>query len=117
MYFRSNVFLYISQTLGFFRGFLRDAGHILFIQMDIEESHCSGELIASAKYTSSQEAKLTIIVTIHIYIYIYNPYISVSETFQLCLQVLHHELLDHCQIRSEQHCGFHHQAVPDSKAI
>ncbi|XP_046887613.1 E3 ubiquitin-protein ligase rnf213-beta isoform X4 [Hypomesus transpacificus] len=31
-------------------GFLRDAGHILFIQMDIEESHCSGELIASAKY-------------------------------------------------------------------
>ncbi|TNN34870.1 E3 ubiquitin-protein ligase rnf213-beta [Liparis tanakae] len=35
------------------RGFLRDAGpslHILLIQMDPEESHCSDELIASAKY-------------------------------------------------------------------
>ncbi|XP_026207099.1 E3 ubiquitin-protein ligase rnf213-beta isoform X2 [Anabas testudineus] len=35
------------------RGFLQDAGHslhILLIQMDLEESHCSDELIASAKY-------------------------------------------------------------------
>ncbi|KAM3592519.1 uncharacterized protein V6R79_020598 [Siganus canaliculatus] len=35
------------------RGFLQDAGnslHILFIQMDLEESHCSEELVASAKY-------------------------------------------------------------------
>ncbi|XP_056285146.1 E3 ubiquitin-protein ligase rnf213-beta isoform X2 [Pseudoliparis swirei] len=35
------------------RGFLGDAGpslHILLIQMDPEESHCSDELIASAKY-------------------------------------------------------------------
>ncbi|XP_076616648.1 E3 ubiquitin-protein ligase rnf213-beta isoform X2 [Chaetodon auriga] len=35
------------------RGFLLDAGHslhILLIQMDLEESHCSDELIASAKY-------------------------------------------------------------------
>uniref|UniRef100_A0A4W6FUW9 Ring finger protein 213b n=1 Tax=Lates calcarifer TaxID=8187 RepID=A0A4W6FUW9_LATCA len=35
------------------RAFLQDAGpslHILLIQMDLEESHCSDELIASAKY-------------------------------------------------------------------
>ncbi|XP_042252605.1 E3 ubiquitin-protein ligase rnf213-beta [Thunnus maccoyii] len=35
------------------RGFLQDAGHslhILLIQMDLEESQCSDELIASAKY-------------------------------------------------------------------
>ncbi|XP_051795751.1 E3 ubiquitin-protein ligase rnf213-beta [Acanthochromis polyacanthus] len=35
------------------RGFLHDAGqslHIMLIQMDLEESHCSDELIASAKY-------------------------------------------------------------------
>ncbi|XP_068161093.1 E3 ubiquitin-protein ligase rnf213-beta isoform X2 [Antennarius striatus] len=35
------------------RGFLKDAGHslhMLLIQMDLEESHCSDELIASAKY-------------------------------------------------------------------
>ncbi|TKS89378.1 E3 ubiquitin-protein ligase rnf213-beta [Collichthys lucidus] len=35
------------------RGFLQDASHslhILLIQMDLEESHCSDELIASAKY-------------------------------------------------------------------
>ncbi|KAL6095331.1 uncharacterized protein ACO6RY_16557 [Pungitius sinensis] len=35
------------------RGFLQDASpslHILFIQMDLEESHCRDELIASAKY-------------------------------------------------------------------
>ncbi|XP_030610400.1 E3 ubiquitin-protein ligase rnf213-beta [Archocentrus centrarchus] len=35
------------------RGFLQNAGHslhILLIQMDLEESHCSSELIASAKY-------------------------------------------------------------------
>ncbi|XP_070782783.1 E3 ubiquitin-protein ligase rnf213-beta [Enoplosus armatus] len=35
------------------RGFLHDAGHslhILLIQLDLEESHCSDELIASAKY-------------------------------------------------------------------
>uniref|UniRef100_A0A8D3DYF2 Ring finger protein 213b n=1 Tax=Scophthalmus maximus TaxID=52904 RepID=A0A8D3DYF2_SCOMX len=35
------------------RGFIQDAGHspnILVIQMDLEESHCSGELMASAKY-------------------------------------------------------------------
>ncbi|XP_026171361.1 E3 ubiquitin-protein ligase rnf213-beta isoform X2 [Mastacembelus armatus] len=35
------------------RGFLQDAGcslHILLIQMDLEESHCSDELVASAKY-------------------------------------------------------------------
>ncbi|KAM9837888.1 LOW QUALITY PROTEIN: E3 ubiquitin-protein ligase rnf213-beta [Aulostomus maculatus] len=35
------------------RGFLRDAGqdhHILLIQIDLEESHCCDELIASAKY-------------------------------------------------------------------
>ncbi|KAK9530838.1 hypothetical protein VZT92_012317 [Zoarces viviparus] len=35
------------------RGFLQDAGpslRILLIQMDLEESHCSDELIASAKY-------------------------------------------------------------------
>ncbi|XP_049419183.1 E3 ubiquitin-protein ligase rnf213-beta isoform X2 [Epinephelus fuscoguttatus] len=35
------------------RGFLQGAGHsldILLIQMDLEESHCSDELIASAKY-------------------------------------------------------------------
>ncbi|XP_047465467.1 E3 ubiquitin-protein ligase rnf213-beta [Mugil cephalus] len=35
------------------RGFLQDAGNslrILLIQMDLEESHCSDELIASAKY-------------------------------------------------------------------
>ncbi|XP_034426662.1 E3 ubiquitin-protein ligase rnf213-beta-like [Hippoglossus hippoglossus] len=35
------------------RGFLQDAGHspyLLLIQMDLEESHCSDELIASAKY-------------------------------------------------------------------
>ncbi|XP_028287710.1 E3 ubiquitin-protein ligase rnf213-beta isoform X2 [Parambassis ranga] len=35
------------------RGFLQEAGqslHILLIQMDLEESHCSDELIASAKY-------------------------------------------------------------------
>ncbi|XP_069016032.1 E3 ubiquitin-protein ligase rnf213-beta [Embiotoca jacksoni] len=35
------------------RSFLQDAGrslHILLIQMDLEESHCSDELIASAKY-------------------------------------------------------------------
>ncbi|XP_069374050.1 E3 ubiquitin-protein ligase rnf213-beta isoform X2 [Paralichthys olivaceus] len=35
------------------RDFLQDAGHLrylLLIQMDLEESHCSDELIASAKY-------------------------------------------------------------------
>ncbi|KAM6896925.1 E3 ubiquitin-protein ligase rnf213-beta [Xenentodon cancila] len=35
------------------RGFLQDAGqslHILLIQMDLEESQCSDELLASAKY-------------------------------------------------------------------
>uniref|UniRef100_UPI0037E7EAB2 E3 ubiquitin-protein ligase rnf213-beta n=1 Tax=Semicossyphus pulcher TaxID=241346 RepID=UPI0037E7EAB2 len=35
------------------RSFLQDAGqslHILVVQMDLEESHCSDELIASAKY-------------------------------------------------------------------
>lgn len=35
------------------RSFLQNAVrtlHILFIQMDLEESHCSDELIASAKY-------------------------------------------------------------------
>ncbi|XP_058476821.1 E3 ubiquitin-protein ligase rnf213-beta isoform X2 [Solea solea] len=35
------------------RGFLQGAGHslnILFIQMDLEESHCSDALVASAKY-------------------------------------------------------------------
>lgn len=39
----------------FIRGFLQDAVnslHILFIQMDLEESQCSDELIASAKYDS-----------------------------------------------------------------
>ncbi|XP_060951524.1 E3 ubiquitin-protein ligase rnf213-beta [Limanda limanda] len=37
------------------RGFLQGAGHspyLLLIQMDLEESHCSDELIASAKYCS-----------------------------------------------------------------
>ncbi|XP_060883843.1 E3 ubiquitin-protein ligase rnf213-beta [Labrus mixtus] len=37
------------------RGFLQNAGHslhILLVQMDMEESHCSEELIASAKYCS-----------------------------------------------------------------
>ncbi|KAM6964707.1 E3 ubiquitin-protein ligase rnf213-beta [Tautogolabrus adspersus] len=37
------------------RGFLQNAGqslHILLVQMDLEESHCSEELIASAKYCS-----------------------------------------------------------------
>uniref|UniRef100_A0A3Q1AXV9 RING-type E3 ubiquitin transferase n=1 Tax=Amphiprion ocellaris TaxID=80972 RepID=A0A3Q1AXV9_AMPOC len=37
----------------FLQGFLQNAGpslHIMLIQMDLEESHCSDELIASAKY-------------------------------------------------------------------
>lgn len=51
----SMAYLFFSLSLHFplsVRGFLQGAGHslhILLIQMDLEESHCNAELIASAK--------------------------------------------------------------------
>lgn len=53
-FFSLAVFITLTFSLLYcFSAFLQDAGpsiRILVVQMDIEDSHCSDELIASAKY-------------------------------------------------------------------